>query len=126
MSDCSNKGIINTTFIIDGLPDDNNCNGIDTNKVISCSGNTSIELSTNEILINGNLLPKSDNTINIGSENKRFRNINTINGKSTVWESTTKIITPELDLGKDSDNNIRIITADNSILKNDVINGGNY
>jgi hypothetical protein len=126
MSDCSNKGIINTTFIIDGLPDDNNCNGIDTNKVISCSGNTSIDLSTNEILINGDLLPKYDDIINIGSENKRFRTINTVNGKSTVWVSTTKITTPELDLGEDSDNNIRIITADNSILKNDVINGGNY
>lgn len=126
MSDCSNKGIINTTFIIDGLPDDNNCNGVNTNRIISCSGDTSIELSQNDLLVTGNIIPSSDDAYMAGSISRRFREVNTVNGRSTIWTSTSKIVTPEIDLGTDSENNVRIITANNSIIKNDTIFGGSY
>lgn len=74
----------------------------------------------------GDILPTNDSISNIGSQLKRFRDINTISGTSTVWTSTIKVITPTLDLGLDSNNESRIINADNSIIQNDVLIGGTY
>ena len=56
----------------------------------------------------------------------RFRNINTISGTSTVWTSTDRVITPNLDLGLDSSGNTRTITANNSIIQDDCLLGGTY
>jgi hypothetical protein len=72
------------------------------------------------------VLPTSDNLINFGSPTRRYRNVNTVSGTSTVWTSTGVIYTPVLDLGLDSSGNTRIITADSSIIQNDLLDGGIY
>jgi hypothetical protein len=123
MNTCGDNGL-NVTFIVEGQ--DSACSGISTNTVVSCSGNTSIDLSTNDVAIKGNILPKTTDTYDVGTPTKRFRNINTINGQSTVWTSTVQINTPNLSLGLDSLGNNRTITADNSIIQQDILNGGNY
>jgi hypothetical protein len=71
-------------------------------------------------------VPTSDNLISVGSPSRRFRNINTISGTSTVWTATGIIYTPKLNLGLDLSGNTREITADNSIIQDDVLNGGFY
>jgi hypothetical protein len=64
--------------------------------------------------------------IDVGSTSKRFRDINTVSGTSTVWTSSIKVNTPTLDLGNDYQGNLRQITADNSIIQNDTLLGGTY
>jgi len=123
MNTCGDNGL-NVTFIVEGQ--DNTCSGISTNMVVSCSGNTSIELSTNDIAIKGNITPKTTDTYDVGTPSKRFRNINTINGQSTIWTSTIQVNTPNLNLGLDDEGNNRIITANNSVIQDDILNGGNY
>ena len=76
------------------------------------------------ITLHGDITPVTDNTINLGTPIKRFRDINTVSGTTTVWSSTIKIFTPELDLGLDSLGNQRTITANNSVIQNDTLNGG--
>lgn len=72
------------------------------------------------------ILPTSDITVNIGTPTKRFREVNTYSGVSTLWSATTIIYSPSLDLGLDSLGNSRIITADSSIINYDILLGGNY
>ena len=74
----------------------------------------------------GDFTPTIDGNHNLGTPIKRFRDINTISGTSTVWTSTSSVITPNLDLGLDSLSNPRIITANNSIIQNDILNGGQF
>lgn len=126
MSCNSNNGSINKTFIIEGLPQDDNCTGVTTNLIISCSGDTSITLSNNDIIFSGNVIPVISDIFDVGTPVRRFRDINTISGTSTVWTSTVQVNTPNLNLGLDSLGNSRIITADNSIIQQDILNGGNY
>lgn len=76
------------------------------------------------ITLHGDIVPVTDNTINLGTVLKRFRNINTVSGTTTVWTATTSVYTPELDLGLDSLGNQRKITANNSVIQNDTLNGG--
>ena len=76
------------------------------------------------ITLHGDIIPVIDNTINLGTPIKRFRDINTVSGTTSVWTATTKIYTPELDLGLDSLGNQRTITANNSVIQNDTLNGG--
>ena len=124
---CNNvNGSINKTFIIESLPPENNCTGFSTNLIVSCSGDTSIELSTDDIIFSGNVIPAITDTYVVGTPTRRFRDINTISGTSTVWTSTVQVVTPNLNLGLDSLNNSRIITANNSIIQNDILTGGNY
>lgn len=78
------------------------------------------------ITIHNNVNPVSDNTINLGTSLKRFRDINTVSGTSSYWTSTIKVNTPELDLGLDGLGNSRVITADNSIIQQDILNGGTF
>jgi hypothetical protein len=85
-----------------------------------------ISACTDNINVGSNLIPTNDNTINIGSSLKRFREINTVSGTSTVWVSTIRIETPEVNLGYDSDNELRILDADNSVIQDDILNGGIY
>lgn len=91
------------------------CTGINTSNIYGCS----------PITIHNDLLPVNDDNSSLGSATRRFREVNTVSGNSTVWVST-KINTTELDLGLDSSGNTRTITADNSIIKNDILNGGSY
>jgi hypothetical protein len=76
------------------------------------------------ITLHGDIIPVTDNTINLGTPIRRFRDINTVSGATTVWTSTIKVYTPELDLGVDSLGNQRKITANNSVIQNDTLNGG--
>lgn len=92
------------------------CTGVHTSNIYGCS----------PITIHDHLLPVTDGDLDLGSSIRRFRDVNTISGTSTVWTSTNRVITPEVDLGLDSLNNNRIITADNSIIQNDALNGGSY
>ena len=78
------------------------------------------------ITLHGDITPVTDNTINFGTPIKRFRDINTVSGTTTVWSATTRVYTPELDLGLDSLGNSRIITANNSVIQNDTLNGGTF
>jgi len=78
------------------------------------------------ITLSNDIVPSSDGTIDLGNTFKRFRNINTVSGTSTVWSATTKIYTPEVDLGLDSSGNTRTITANNSVIQDDILNGGNF
>lgn len=82
--------------------------------------------SPSGITLSADITPITDNIINLGTPIKRFRDINTVSGTSTVWSATTRVYTPELDLGLDSLGNSRIINANNSIIQNDILLGGNY
>lgn len=114
---CSNNGEIIKTYIIDDIPGLSGCT-LDIDELGSCS-NSGITLTDS-------ILPLSDNSIDLGSPLRRFRSINTFSGTSTVWTSTQEVITPQLNLGLDSLNNLRIINADNSIIQNDTLLGGTY
>jgi hypothetical protein len=92
------------------------CEGIITSNIYGCS----------PITIHDDLLPNSGNTLNLGTPIKRFRDINTVSGTSTVWTSTNVVNTPNLNLGLDNNNNQRTITADNSVIQDDILNGGLY
>lgn len=83
-------------------------------------------LVTGTTEVGGDIIPTLDNTINIGTPIKRFRNVNTVSGTSTVWTSTDRVITPELNLGLDGLLNQRTITANNSIIQHDVLYGGTF
>ena len=78
------------------------------------------------IIIHDNIEPSFDGIIDLGTPIKRFRDINTISGTSTVWTSTNEVNTPNLNLGLDTSGNTRIITADNSIIQGDGLLGGSY
>lgn len=98
-----------------------------THKIDSCDPNSGVTISNILTLYpNGNVTPLIDDTVTLGSPTRRFRDINTISGTSTVWTSTNQVITPNLNLGLDGLGNDRIITANNSIIQDDILNGGNY
>lgn len=128
MKKCSTtSGGINETFIIKPGDDVNvPCSGISTNQIFSCDGNTSILLSTDYIVVEGGIIPDVDGTRDLGLPNRRFRDINTISGTSTIWTSTQVVNTPDLNLGLDSNGNQRNITADSSVIQDDILNGGNF
>jgi len=78
------------------------------------------------ITIHDDLIPVTDNVINLGTPLKRYRNINTVSGTTSYWSATTIVHTPILHLGLDLSGNTRQITADNSIIQNDCLLGGTY
>jgi hypothetical protein len=113
--DCKSKGVVNTTYIIEGV--ESACNGFSTNIILSCSGNTSINLSTDELIFNGSIIPLIDNTFVIGSESNRFNNINTISGVSDYWVSNIGITTNNLIIsGSGIYNGFAIGDNDNEII----------
>jgi hypothetical protein len=102
-------------------------------KIISSESQTNV-ISTNQIsnlnssgitLDCATLVPSYDNVSDLGSPIKRFRNINTVSGSSSIWNSNT-INSDTLNLGYDSNNELRILTANNSIIKDDTLLGGYY
>jgi hypothetical protein len=121
---------INQTFIIESTggatPILSACTAFYTNHIISCDGDAEIILGTGQTIFNTTLIPLLDATIDVGIPARRFRDINTVSGTSSVWTSTISVITPLLDLGIDSSGNTRQITANNSIIQDDFLNGGNY
>lgn len=98
---------------------------VNTNLIKSHSGDSQIELTSGLTIFNTSLEPNIDNIISLGNQLRRFRDINTVSGYSTIWSSTTINVT-NLNLGNDSLGNNRTITADNSVLQNDYLNGGVY
>ena len=97
------------------------------------SGNCITELYVEDIFscntgvtIHNDFTPSSDNTINLGTPVKRYRDINTVSGTTTIWSATTRVYTPELDLGLDSNSESRVMNANNSVLQNDILNGGSF
>lgn len=78
------------------------------------------------ITTHSDIIPVNDNTINLGTQIKRFREINTVSGNTTIWSATTRVYTPEIDLGVDGLGNSRIINANSSVLQNDTLHGGNF
>lgn len=134
MSCVGNSSDINQTFIIEPIifssgstaPIVSACTAVFTNLVVSCDGDAQIELLSGSTTFNTDIIPTTDASIDLGYPIKRFRNINTVSGTSTVWTSTISVSTPALHLGLDSSGNTRTITANNSIIQNDELNGGIY
>lgn len=132
MSFINNPPNINETFILEPiiLTADTStisaCTAVYTNRVISCDGDATIFLGTGKIEVNSSIIPLVDAANDLGIAPLRFRNVNTVSGSSTVWSSSEKVITPVLDLGYDSQGFHRVLTADSSILQNDILNGGVY
>jgi hypothetical protein len=139
---CGNSDITKI-FIVE--PNDNNFTGGTINgdlvvngNIINCSSGATIYTETilpcfTAVTINNAISiypdavnPTSDDLISLGSSTRRYRDVNTVSGNSSYWTSTVIIHTPILDLGFDSSGNTRQITADNSIIQDDIIFGGIY
>ena len=103
-----------------------NCSGgtIFTETIDPCF--TGVTISSNFTVFQDVVEPVSDDTKTLGTPSRRWRQINTVSGSSTVWTSTSRVITPRLELGLDSNSEDRTITADNSIIQDDFLNGGTY
>lgn len=130
-NNCGNSGI-NKTFILEpmtttgGTPVISACTAVFTNKVESCDSNTEILLLSGETVFNTDILPINDNELSIGYPTRRFRELNSFSGTTSIWSATTRVVTPELQLGLDSSGNTRTITADNSVIQDDILNGGTF
>lgn len=98
-----------------------------TSNIEPCDPNSGVTISNiTTFYPNGNILPTNDNVVNLGSPSRRFRDVNTVSGTSTVWTSTNQVITPNLNLGLDGLGNQRTITANNSVIQNDILDGDTY
>ena len=129
MENCSQGNIsLNKTFIISSTPvvPVIPCSAYTTNLIFSCDGSKTFTFDGTTITPHKDIIPISDGVINIGTQVKRFGDVNTISGTSTVWTSTNVVNTPNLNLGVDSDGNQRIITANNSVIVDDILFGGTY
>jgi hypothetical protein len=130
-NNCVNSSI-NKTFIIEplsitgGSPTLSACTGIYTNEVVSCDGDATIVLGSGSTTFNTNIVPDTDNTLSIGVPTFRFRELNTYSGNTTLWVVQNRVETPELRLGLDSSGYTRTITANNSVIQNDILNGGGF
>ena len=98
--------------------------------IINCgTGSTivnTLEACDDVITLASDIVPPSDGLISVGRPIRRFREVNTVSGMSTIWASSTRVVTPEVSLGYDSMGELRILTANSSILQNDLLNGGSY
>lgn len=113
---CGSNGEIIKTYIIDDYSSLTACTTVNTDEIYSCS--------LTGITFGDSLLPINDGTIDLGTPSRRFRDVNTISGTTTVWAATGIIYTPILDLGLDLSGDTRQITAENSIIQDDILNGG--
>jgi hypothetical protein len=86
-------------------------------------------MGTGQIVINKDLTPSNSN-VRVGTTTNRFRELNTLSGSSSYWSSTTALIptlsATTIDLGLDGLGNERVLTADSSVLVNDILNPGYY
>lgn len=98
--------------------------------IINCGTGSTIvnilEACDDVITIASDIVPPSDGLISVGTPIRRFREVNTVSGMTTIWSSTIRVVTPEVSLGYDSQGELRILTANSSILQNDIISGGSY
>ena len=99
-------------------------NTVFTDNVDECL--SGVTINSNFTVYGTEAIPTSDGTKVLGTSGRRWREVNTVSGTSTVWTSTISVSTPNLDLGLDSLSNTRIITADNSIIQDDCLDAGDY
>jgi hypothetical protein len=118
MSTCGDFGDIIRTYVIDDGQVVTGCTPTITDDIFSCS--------LSGITLHDSLYPEPTDIINLGSPTRRFRDVNTLSGTSSVWTSTVVVNTPNLNLGLDLSGNTRVITADNSIIQDDLLNGGTW
>lgn len=98
-----------------------------TNSIEPCDPNSGVTIAgIVTFLPNPTIQPTIDDNVTLGTSIRRFRDINTVSGTSTVWTSTNQVITPNLNLGLDSLGNQRTITANNSVIQNDILDGDTY
>ena len=105
-----------------------NCNSgstIFTENIFPCESGVTIS-GIVTFYPNPRMEPTSDDFVSIGTPSRRFRNVNTVSGTSTYWTSTGVVYTPVLNLGLDFSGNTRIITAESSIIQDDLLFGGVY
>lgn len=134
---CGGSGLI--TDKINGCDDKLNINGNDyfnngdvnfyndvKVKVIKPNQNGGDVNFEGNFIFDGDIKPKIDNKIILGSDTKRFRDINTVRGTTTVWSVREELVTPKINLGEDNNGVNRVITADNSIIQDDTLLGGKY
>ena len=132
MSCANSSGNINKTFIIEPLSVTGDastvtaCTVVYTNKVESCSGDTEILLTQGSAQFNTDITPTTDGNGAVGTPTRRFRELNSISGNTSVWVAQQRVETPNLYLGVDTSGNSRTITADNSIIQDDCLLGGTY
>jgi hypothetical protein len=100
-------------------------NTVYTDNVDPCSSGVTIS-NIVTFYPNPRVQPVVDDQVQLGTPARRFREVNTVSGTSTTWTSTIRVITPNLDLGLDSQSNSRIITADNSVIQDDCLDAGGY
>jgi len=102
-----NSTDVNQTFIIEPLEVTGDttvvsaCTAVYTNRLQSCDDSGTTIFLSNNIEVTKSIIPLINATSDLGSPSFRFRNVN-------------------------SEGNPREITADNSIITNDIITGGDY
>lgn len=136
MAFINNLSNVNETFIIE--PEFNTgtsnvvsaCTAVYTDTLVSCSGDSIVNLSTGEVTVNQNLNPAVDLGQTLGTPIKRFREVNTLSGNTTYWTATVVNINilsaSTIDLGLDTQGNPRLLTADSCVLAQDILAPGTY
>jgi len=77
-------------------------------------------ISASTISMGGDIEAQQDNTYDIGSPVRRFRNLNTVNGVAVNFTASTKVKTQKIELGNTE------VTEDNIILTGNTIDGGSW
>lgn len=78
------------------------------------------ELSANTIYVDSKIKPIADNSVDLGSTTKRFRNLNTVNGVAVNFTASTRITTSEIIIGT------TLVTENNIILSGYTLDGGDW
>lgn len=128
----SNNNTINIyrTFLIDS-PKSTSGEPIDNIFINDLNVDTINALSGDNINISGNLIPTIDGQYYLGTNIKRWRELNTLSGYSSFWSAQTATINSfsgdTINLGYDDISmEFRILDKNTSILKDDNLNGGIY
>lgn len=77
-------------------------------------------LSASSISMSGDITPDTDNSYDIGTPVRRFRNLNTVNGVAVSFTASTKIKTAQIELGN------ALLTDTSVILTGHTIDGGDW
>lgn len=77
-------------------------------------------ISASTISMGGDIEAQQDNSYDIGSPIRRFRNLNTVNGVAVNFTASTRIKTAQIELGNTT------VTEDNIILTGNCIDGGSW
>jgi len=112
--------ILNDIFIVD-----NDVNQAVLNGDLIVNGSVTANTVTFSSTTIDELQPKVDNTGFVGTQTKRYRELNAVEGRVSVFTATTitatTIYVTDVDLGSG-----RIINANSSVLKDDILDAGQY